>query len=71
MFPDSILDVTPYASCVEENNATKLAILLSAVSGNIEGRALALEFLSSITSKPAAKERLVYYQQTLQKSLKP
>lgn len=46
LFPDCILDTSPHSLLIEENNATKLAILLSAVSGNIEGRILALEIIS-------------------------
>lgn len=54
MFPDRILDVTPYASCVEENNATKLAILLSAAAGNAEAQVLALDILLSLTARDSA-----------------
>ena len=58
IFPDRILDKTTYASCVEENNATKLAILLSAALGNIEAQVLALDILRALTSGDAVAQKL-------------
>ena len=58
LIPDRILDKTSYASCVEENNATKLAILLSAASGNIEAQVLALDILTALTCKDAVVHML-------------
>jgi TPR repeat protein len=58
IFPDRILDKTPYASCVEENNATKLGILLAAASGNIEAQVLALDILTTLTCKDATVHML-------------
>lgn len=58
IFPDRILDKTPYALCVEENNATKLAILLSAALGNTEAQVLALDILRALTSGGSVAQKL-------------
>ncbi len=69
MFPSSVLDKTPYASCVEENNATKLAILLSAASGNIEAQVLALDILLLLGAEPTAINKIEACKISLQKRL--
>lgn len=69
ILPELVLNATPYASCVEENNATKLAILLSAASGNTEGRVLALDILTSLTSGDSVAQKLEAFKLSLHTSL--
>lgn len=50
LFPDKILDQSPYSSLNEENNATKLAVLLAAIEGNLEAQVLILPCLQTVFS---------------------
>jgi TPR repeat protein len=45
-FPEHFLNETPYASCIEENETTKLLILLAAFEGHLEAQVLSLNIFN-------------------------